>query len=209
VEHGEIILILAVFVAFHRNIHSIKMKVLKIIFLSVLLLAILLFLAFQYFQSSIQPKFAPKSDTILSFKATRLLDKPIIYPSIHPILEAKAKAYRYTNINSPSLIKVPDWVDNKLGNYYCYFAHHKGPFIRVAYADSLTGKWTMYDSEIMPLANAGLATKTTPALGLIELKSHLHWTEFLAMIEVGTKAKKAWEEGTKQKITPTLHSKKI
>lgn len=176
------------------------MKVLKIIFVSFLLLAIVLFLALRYFQATIQPQFALKSSTTLSFSATRLLDKPIIHPSIHPILEKEAKEYGYTNINGPSLIKVPDWVDQKLGNYYCYFAHHKGRFIRMAYADSLTGPWTMYDGEIMPLADAGLATRSTNALGLMELKNHLHWTEFLAMIEVGANAKKAYEARTKQKM---------
>ena len=28
------------------------------------------------------------------------------------------------NINGPSLIKVPDWVENPLGKYYLYFSHH-------------------------------------------------------------------------------------
>ena len=30
------------------------------------------------------------------------------------------------NINGPSLIKVPDWVSDRLGAYYLYFAHHTG-----------------------------------------------------------------------------------
>ena len=90
----------------------------------------------------------------MTFLATRLVDTPIITPTIHPILIEEAQKYGYTNINGPSLIKVPDWVSNKLGTYYLYFAHHKGPFIRMAYADTLTGPWTMYDKEIMPLAAA-------------------------------------------------------
>jgi hypothetical protein len=36
------------------------------------------------------------------------------------------------NINGPSLIKVPDFVDKKLGNYYLYFADHKGKEIKMA-----------------------------------------------------------------------------
>ena len=119
------------------------MKVLKTLFLLLLLSLVLLYIVFQYFQSSIQPKLSPKSKTTLSFSATRLLDAPIIYPTIHPKLVAEAKAYGYTNINGPSLIKVPDWVENKLGNYYCYFAHHKGAYIRMAYADTLN--WSLDD----------------------------------------------------------------
>jgi hypothetical protein len=48
------------------------------------------------------------------------------------------------DINGPALIKVPDWLPNKLGNYYLYFAHHKGKYIRLAYADSICGPWKIY-----------------------------------------------------------------
>lgn len=48
------------------------------------------------------------------------------------------------NINGPSLIKVPDWVPNRLGKYYLYFAHHQGEYIRLAYADDLRGPWKIY-----------------------------------------------------------------
>ena len=49
-----------------------------------------------------------------------------------------------TNINGPSLLRVPDWLPNPLGRYYLYFAHHQGAFIRLAYADALAGPWTVY-----------------------------------------------------------------
>ena len=176
------------------------MKVLKTLFLLLLFSVALLYIVFRYFQYSIQPKLTPKDKTTLTFTATRLLDKPIIYPTIHPKLITEAEAYGYTNINGPSLIKVPEWVENKLGKYYLYFPHHKGAYIRMAYADTLTGPWTMYAEDIMPLANARLATEATPALGLMEVKKHLHWTEALAMIEVGATAKKAWEARSKQKL---------
>ena len=41
------------------------------------------------------------------------------------------------NINGPSLIMVPDFVENKLGKYYLYFADHKGQEIKMAFADDL------------------------------------------------------------------------
>lgn len=49
------------------------------------------------------------------------------------------------NINGPSLIRVPDWLASPLGKYYLYFAHHKGRYIRLAYADELTGPWKVYE----------------------------------------------------------------
>jgi hypothetical protein len=48
------------------------------------------------------------------------------------------------NINGPSLIKVPDWVERPLGLYYLYFAHHDGKYIRLAYSDELAGPWRMH-----------------------------------------------------------------
>ena len=62
-------------------------------------------------------------------RITRLLDRPIIGPDLHPSLGP--------NIQGPSLIRVPGWVPNPLGRYYLYFADHKGSYIRLAYADAL------------------------------------------------------------------------
>jgi len=57
---------------------------------------------------------------------------PIIRPSM-PGLEGE----RGASINGPSLIRVPDWVEDRLGTYYLYFAHHHGLDIRLAFADAL------------------------------------------------------------------------
>lgn len=62
---------------------------------------------------------------------------PIIAPESLPGPEGD-------DINGPSLIKVPDWVTNKLGTYYLYFAHHKGKYIRLAYANDLEGPWKIH-----------------------------------------------------------------
>ena len=56
------------------------------------------------------------------------------------------------DINGPSLIKVPDWVTNKLGKYYLYFAHHKVKYIRLAYSDNINGPWTIYKSGTLKLS---------------------------------------------------------
>ncbi|MGC2198527.1 MAG: hypothetical protein WA633_00030, partial [Stellaceae bacterium] len=59
-------------------------------------------------------------------RAIRLLDRPIITPELHPAIGR--------NIQGPSAIRVPDWVEHPLGDYYLYFADHKGRYIRLAYA---------------------------------------------------------------------------
>ena len=68
--------------------------------------------------------------------ATRLGDRPIIVPEMDTRMSG--------NIQGPSLIKVPEWIENPLGNYYLYFADHRGTYIRMAYADEVTGPWTVY-----------------------------------------------------------------
>jgi hypothetical protein len=58
------------------------------------------------------------------------------------------------NVNGPSLIRVPDWLPRPLGRYYLYFAHHDGRYIRLAYADELTGPWQMHEPGVLPLADS-------------------------------------------------------
>lgn len=69
-------------------------------------------------------------------RAQRLLDRPIISPELDPSIGL--------NIQGPSAIRVPDWVAGRLGQYYLYFADHKGSYIRLAYADQVTGPWHIY-----------------------------------------------------------------
>ena len=57
-------------------------------------------------------------------RVERLLDGSIIGPDLD-------RSIGY-NIQGPSLIRVPGWVENRLGNYYLYFADHKGRYIRLA-----------------------------------------------------------------------------
>jgi len=84
-----------------------------------------------------------------AFEAVRLLDGPLIAPEFFPADMADDAG----NINGPSLLKVPDWVENRLGNYYLYFAHHRGTYIRMAFADAITGPWTLYRPGVMPVAD--------------------------------------------------------
>jgi hypothetical protein len=69
--------------------------------------------------------------------------------SENPLLTLKSSPTIGDNINGPSVIKVPDWVPNKLGTYYMYFAHHRGMYIRLAYANSLHGPWKVYEPGVL------------------------------------------------------------
>ncbi len=53
------------------------------------------------------------------------------------------------DVNGPSVIRVPDWIPHPLGHYYMYFAHHKGSFIRLAYANTLQGPWKIYEPGVL------------------------------------------------------------
>ncbi len=80
----------------------------------------------------------------MSKLATRFATNPMITPEMDERIG--------TNINGPSLIRVPDWLPNRLGNYYLYFAHHQGQFIRLAHADDLAGPWQIYSPGTLQLA---------------------------------------------------------
>lgn len=71
-----------------------------------------------------------------SLKVMRLATNPIIFPEMGETIG--------TNINGPSLIRVPEWVKSPLGRYYLYFAHHHGKFIRLAYSDHVEGPWQIH-----------------------------------------------------------------
>jgi hypothetical protein len=73
----------------------------------------------------------------------------------NPIVTPELSASLGDNINGPSLIRVPAWVQKPFGKYYLYFAHHQGKFIRLAYADQLEGPWKIYEPGTLQLKEAG------------------------------------------------------
>lgn len=83
-------------------------------------------------------------------RAIRLLDEPIIDHTTHASIG--------DNIQGPSLIEVPDWVENPLGRFYLYFADHKGAWIRLAYADELVGPWQVYPPGALHLNDSCFLT---------------------------------------------------
>jgi hypothetical protein len=76
----------------------------------------------------------------------RLAGNPIITPQSDPSIG--------TNINGPSLIRVPSWIKKPLGRYYLYFADHNGKYIRLAYADRVQGPWRIYAPGTLPLSQS-------------------------------------------------------
>jgi hypothetical protein len=89
----------------------------------------------------------------------------------NPIIRPHMDASMGMNINGPSLIRVPHWIDDPLGTYYLYFADHKGHYIRLAYADRLEGPWRMYEPGTLQLEQSHFLT--TPPAVPPELQPHL------------------------------------
>ena len=81
-----------------------------------------------------------------SVRAVRLPQNPILTPVSSSTIGG--------NINGPSLIRVPSWVERPLGRYYLYFSHHAGKFIRLAYADQLSGPWNIHEPGTLRLEEA-------------------------------------------------------
>ena len=63
-----------------------------------------------------------------------------------------------SNINGPSVIRVPEWVTDPLGKYYLYFAHHKGTSIRLAYADQTMGPWFINPMPVLTVEQSLFVT---------------------------------------------------
>lgn len=86
--------------------------------------------------------------------AQRIGDGPMIYPALDASIGV--------NIQGPSVIKVPEWINEPLGAYFMYFADHKGRYIRLAYADAVTGPWKIYVPGTLKLEDAFLLTEPPP-----------------------------------------------
>ena len=74
----------------------------------------------------------------------------------NPLITVDSSQTLGGNVNGPSVIRVPDWVERPLGKYYMYFAHHRGTYIRLAYADSLHGPWKVYVPGVLNVSATAL-----------------------------------------------------
>jgi|KBSSwiStaDraftv2_1062776.scaffolds.fasta_scaffold34241_4 hypothetical protein len=88
---------------------------------------------------------AAQSPVASGVRATRLPQNPLI--------TLKSSSTLGDNINGPSVIRVPSWIEHPLGRYYMYFAHHMGLHIRMAYADAITGPWHVYEPGVLRVEN--------------------------------------------------------
>jgi hypothetical protein len=89
------------------------------------------------------------------FSLERFEGNPVVSSELSRSLQAENSEGGYVNINGPSVVRVPDWVEGRLGEYYLYFAHHKGNHIRMAYADFPAGPWTLYEPGTLRLEDSG------------------------------------------------------
>jgi hypothetical protein len=88
----------------------------------------------------------PPPNAIASIRARRCASNPLIDFTTSPSLG--------NNINGPSVIRAPSWIEKPLGKYYMYFAHHGGKHIRLACADALEGPWRIHEPGTLTLRQA-------------------------------------------------------
>lgn len=84
------------------------------------------------------------------------------------------------NINGPSLVRVPDWIEparrpHPEARHYLYFAHHHGDHIRLAWASDLTGPWHLHAPGfgVLRLGPGPRETRELPVGNGIVLHGHV------------------------------------
>lgn len=112
---------------------------------SIISLAIVYTLMLLSCQNTAVREWSP-ANAVKNVAVTRSVHNPLITPQSNKNIG--------TNINGPSVIRVPSWIEKPLGRYYMYFAHHTGKHIRLAYADTLHGPWTVYEPGTLQLDEA-------------------------------------------------------
>jgi hypothetical protein len=104
-------------------------------------------------------------------RVERFAANPIIVPDMDERIG--------TNINGPSLVRAPSWVEQPLGRYYLYFAHHIGDYIRLAFAEAIGGPWTIYQPGALQLRDSCFPTEASARLentgagGQTETEAHI------------------------------------
>ena len=94
-----------------------------------------------------------------------------------PIIRPDMDARMGDNINGPSLIRAPEWLPERLGEFYLYFADHKGSYIRLAVADDLLGPWRTHQPGALQLSQTAFPKSDAefdPKLGPARKKGHVY-----------------------------------
>ncbi len=86
----------------------------------------------------------------------------------NPLLTIKSSASLGGNVNGPTVIRVPGWIDHPLGRYYMYFANHMGDFIRLAYADDLAGPWKIHEPGVLHVRDTAFFRPLPDPSGALE-----------------------------------------
>jgi hypothetical protein len=86
--------------------------------------------------------------TLIAAAAPLFSQAPVRFKT-NPLISVNSPKSIGDNVNGPSIIRVPQWIEHPLGRYYMYFGHHKGTYIRMAYADKLTGPWKVYEPGVL------------------------------------------------------------
>jgi hypothetical protein len=98
----------------------------------------------------------------------------------NPLVTTRTSRSLGSNVNGPTVIRVPDWVPNPLGRYYMYFANHIGEFIRLAYADTITGPWRIYEPGVLHVRNTAMSrTGPDPKETLDDFYTHVASPEII------------------------------
>lgn len=170
----------------------------KKILISIVLLIFIgvVFQSWRFWYVSTPPPFTGNS-TRSVIEVNRLQNNPIIYHAMDDSLIEEVRHYGYVNINGPSMIKVPPWVKKPLGKFYLYFAHHKGDYIKLAYADKPEGPWRIYPDGAFHVKDSLFATTPPPGKKITAIKGlwkRMTATEFWTLLRVGLSARKASRE---------------
>lgn len=120
----------------------------------------------------LQPAAMPSAIAAQTPVATRFARNPLITVATSPSLGG--------NVNGPTVIRVPDWVERPLGRYYMYFANHMGGFVRLAYADALEGPWRVHEPGVLQVRDtAFFRPQPDPKEALDDFYTHVASPEVL------------------------------
>jgi len=72
----------------------------------------------------------------------------------NPLITRESSSSLGRNINGPSVVRMPEWAEGRLGKYHMYFAAHRGAHIRLAYSDAIEGPWKVHEPGTLQLAQA-------------------------------------------------------
>jgi hypothetical protein len=112
----------------------------------------------------------------------------------NPLITVNSSKTLGGNVNGPTVIRVPAWVERPLGRYYMYFANHMGDFVRFAYADSVTGPWTIYEPGVLHVKDTAFyRPQPDPAEMLADFYTHVASPEIL--VDAGRRQIVMWVHG--------------